>query len=43
MTVNGNQGNRPNYLSTLSKIKLPPVPYIQDTHQQWVVSVSFQL
>ncbi|EKM57300.1 uncharacterized protein PHACADRAFT_254998 [Phanerochaete carnosa HHB-10118-sp] len=30
-----NQGSRPNYLSTLQKINLPPLPYIEDTHQQW--------
>ncbi|KAI0366552.1 catalase-domain-containing protein [Pilatotrama ljubarskyi] len=35
MNVNGNQGSRPNYLSTLSKIKLPPRPYVDETHQQW--------
>lgn len=39
MTVNGNQGSRPNYMSTLEKIKLSPLPYIQDTHQQWTVSL----
>ncbi|KAJ3542899.1 hypothetical protein NM688_g5925 [Phlebia brevispora] len=36
MQVNGNQGNRPNYQSTLSPIKLVPPPYYQDTHQQWM-------
>ncbi|KAI0696337.1 catalase-domain-containing protein [Cytidiella melzeri] len=35
MTVNGNQGSRPNYHSTLEKIQMPPMYYIQDTHQQW--------
>ncbi|KAI0704190.1 catalase-domain-containing protein [Cerioporus squamosus] len=35
MNVNGNQGSRPNYLSTLSKIKLPPRAYVDETHQQW--------
>ncbi|KAI0634572.1 catalase-domain-containing protein [Trametes polyzona] len=35
MNVNGNQGSRPNYLSTLQKIKLPPRPYVDETHQQW--------
>ncbi|KAI0088364.1 catalase-domain-containing protein [Irpex rosettiformis] len=35
MTVNGNQGSRPNYHSTLERINTPPIPYIEDTHQQW--------
>ncbi|KAI0672137.1 catalase-domain-containing protein [Trametes maxima] len=35
MNVNGNQGDRPNYLSTLSKIKLPPRTYTDEAHQQW--------
>ncbi|KAI0074272.1 catalase-domain-containing protein [Panus rudis PR-1116 ss-1] len=35
MNVNGNQGSRPNYLSTLSPIQLPKLPYVDDTHQQW--------
>ncbi|TBU30380.1 catalase-domain-containing protein [Dichomitus squalens] len=35
MNVNGNQGSRPNYLSTLQKINLPPRPYVDETHQQW--------
>lgn len=38
MNVQGNQGSRPNYLSTLSPIQLPNLPYIEDTHQQWIVS-----
>lgn len=41
-----NQGSRPNYMSTLQKINLPPMPYVQDTHQQWMVSkisIIFQL
>ncbi|EIW53214.1 catalase-domain-containing protein [Trametes versicolor FP-101664 SS1] len=35
MNINGNQGSRPNYLSTLDKIKLPPRAYVDETHQQW--------
>ncbi|CAL1710212.1 unnamed protein product [Somion occarium] len=35
MNVQGNQGSRPNYLSTLSSIKLPELPYVDDKHQQW--------
>ncbi|KAI0784110.1 catalase-domain-containing protein [Abortiporus biennis] len=35
MNVQGNQGSRPNYLSTLSPIQLPKLPYVEDTHQQW--------
>lgn len=35
MAVNGNQGSRPNYLSTQSKIKLVQRPYVDETHQQW--------
>ncbi|OBZ76293.1 Catalase [Grifola frondosa] len=35
MNINGNQGSRPNYLSTLSQIELPPRPYVDETHQQW--------
>ncbi|OSC99328.1 catalase-domain-containing protein [Trametes coccinea BRFM310] len=35
MNVNGNQGSRPNYLSTLEKIKLPPRLYTDEAHQQW--------
>lgn len=38
MNINGNQGSRPNYLSTLDKIKLPPRAYVDETHQQWTVS-----
>ena len=38
MNVQGNQGSRPNYLSTLSPIQLPNLPYVEDTHQQWIVS-----
>lgn len=34
-----NQGSRPNYLSTLQKINLPPLPYVEDTHQQWTVGI----
>ena len=41
MNVNGNQGSRPNYLSTLQKIKLPPRPYVDETHQKWTVSLPF--
>ena len=37
MNIHGNQGSRPNYLSTLNKIKLPPRPYVDETHQQWTV------
>ncbi|EJD36801.1 catalase-domain-containing protein [Auricularia subglabra TFB-10046 SS5] len=35
MAVNGNQGSRPNYLSTLEPIKLVQRPYVDETHQQW--------
>ncbi|KAI0758857.1 catalase-domain-containing protein [Fomes fomentarius] len=35
MNVNGNQGARPNYYSTLDRIQLPPRPYIDETHQRW--------
>ncbi|KAH8832133.1 catalase-domain-containing protein [Flagelloscypha sp. PMI_526] len=35
MNVLGNQGARPNYLSTMDPIKLPVRPYIDDTHQKW--------
>ncbi|KAI0649743.1 catalase-domain-containing protein [Trametes meyenii] len=35
MNVNGNQGDRPNYLSTLSKIKLLPRTFTDEAHQQW--------
>ncbi|KAL1715661.1 catalase-like domain-containing protein [Schizophyllum commune] len=35
MNVLGNQGNRPNYMSTQSPIKLAKRPYVDDTHQQW--------
>ncbi|KIY68934.1 catalase-domain-containing protein [Cylindrobasidium torrendii FP15055 ss-10] len=35
MNVLGNQGSRPNYLSTLDPIKLAKRPYVDDLHQQW--------
>ncbi|KAH9903213.1 catalase-domain-containing protein [Cubamyces lactineus] len=35
MNVNGNQGSRPVYMSTLSKMKLPPRLYADEAHQQW--------
>lgn len=37
MNVNGNQGSRPVYMSTLSKMKLPPRLYNDEAHQQWTV------
>jgi hypothetical protein len=38
MAVNGNQGSRPNYHSTLETIKTSAIPYTEETHQQWLVS-----
>ncbi|KAH9848102.1 catalase-domain-containing protein [Lenzites betulinus] len=35
MNVNGNQGSRPNYMSTTDQIKLVPRTFVDDTHQQW--------
>ncbi|KAI0922766.1 hypothetical protein AcV5_009653 [Taiwanofungus camphoratus] len=35
MNVNGNQGNRPNYMSTLSPIGLYNRSWTLDSHQQW--------
>ncbi|KAF9027411.1 catalase-domain-containing protein [Hymenopellis radicata] len=35
MNVLGNQGSRPNYLSSFDPIKLAKRPYVDETHQQW--------
>ncbi|KAI0340276.1 catalase-domain-containing protein [Trametopsis cervina] len=35
MNINGNQGSRPNYLSTIEEIKLPAQAFVDDLHQQW--------
>lgn len=35
-----NQGSRPNYASTLERIKLAPMPYIDGAHLQWTVGMA---
>lgn len=35
MNINGNQGTRPNYMSTLSRLGLYNRTYTLDSHQQW--------
>ncbi|KAH9834758.1 catalase-like protein [Rhodofomes roseus] len=35
MNINGNQGNRPNYMSTMSRLGLYNRTYTLDSHQQW--------
>lgn len=43
MNVAGNQGNRPEYMSTLSPLNLSPYPAIEQPHLQFIVSVSLFL
>lgn len=41
MNVAGNQGTRPNYMSTLSRLGLYNRTYTLDSHQQWTVCALF--
>lgn len=41
MNIAGNQGNRPNYMSTLSRLGLYNRTYTLDSHQQWTVCMLF--
>lgn len=43
MNVNGNQGSRPNYMSTTDPIQLYNRTWSYDSHQQWIVREGFTI